>query len=379
MKKALFVLSILTSVYASPVFPEVSLSLESVRGDGILTLVSEKPVEVKKYDVLNVPGAQCTILSMYKTGTVFRIVARIESAPPEKIRVGAVITLEDYPAVPVIVQKTIRKSIEPKKYKVSIVTKNDVRQMNLIPESYFRFSKGTEKKAAAGGFTYLPSFYADVFEVSNRDYLLFTDSGKAPFPASWAGAKPGDDALDLPVLVSYTEAERYAAWAGKRLPTEEEWEKAASGKRKIVPVKTNDFAIDTIENTVFPWGDRFSPEKSVSKQFWSSEAGKQALKKGKEGLLPVTVPFGISAYGMQNIAGNAPEWTSSWYDGYERGLQKNGNYGKQYKIIKGGGWYSSPELLKTESREFGGIPNLEEDAIAGFRCVKDVADEDVEK
>jgi formylglycine-generating enzyme required for sulfatase activity len=380
MNKTIFIILFIFGMYPASIFPAIDLSIESVRKDGIVTLTSAQFLEKKNYEIINIPGALCTILSQYKTGNIFRIIARIESAAPEKIKTGEPVQLEDYPAIPQIVQKSIRKTAEPKKFKVSIVSKTDIRQMNLIRESYFYFGSERDKNSAIySRLFYLPSFYMDVYEVSNGDYLKFVDFSGAPFPRSWGGIKPDEASRRLPVMASYSEAEKYALWAGKRLPSETEWEKAASGSKKIVPLQIQDFSIDMIRKTIYPWGDAFLPEKSVSNPFWLTPSGKQAAKQNKAGLQPVLNQYGVSAFGIVNIAGNAPEWTSTWYDGQETGQLKNLSFGKQYKVIKGGGWYSTPEHLKISSREFGGIPNLDEDSIAGFRCVKDVSDEDAEQ
>ena len=76
------------------------------------------------------------------------------------------------------------------------------------------------------------------------------------------------------------------------------------------------------------------------------------------------------------MAGNAPEWTDSWYAPYEGSSAKNSKYGKKYKVIRGGAWYSTRERLRITARETGGSPNLDEDVIAGFRCVKEPAEQD---
>jgi len=74
------------------------------------------------------------------------------------------------------------------------------------------------------------------------------------------------------------------------------------------------------------------------------------------------------------MAGNAREWTSSWYQPYKGSGTRQGSqyrkYGKQYKVVRGGAWYSSRYELRVSNRETGGAPNLHTDNTAGFRCVK---------
>ena len=121
---------------------------------------------------------------------------------------------------------------------------------------------------------------------------------------------------DHPVVgVSYYEAEAYAKWVGKRLPTEREWEKAARGE-------------DGLE---YPWGDMFDNEKCNSR-----EAGLQHTT-------PVTqYPNGVSPYGCYDMAGNVWEWCVDGYDEEK----------KDSRVLRGGSWYDKPGTLRVSYRDW---------------------------
>lgn len=212
---------------------------------------------------------------------------------------------------------------------------------------------GTMLLVAAGEFTFgsnapdsgnpqvtisLPAFYVDETEVSNGEYRRFIAATGKPMPDGMAAAP-----ADAPAtLVSQLEAAEYAAWAGKRLPTEQEWEKAARGT----------------DGRTFPWGS----------QPWTEGV---PIK-----LQPVkSFPDRRSPFGAYDMAGNAWEWTSSIYTpsspelaDMEHALHTT-SFSHDWPRIKGGSF--SPN----GSRGFSvyvrrGFPPDQRSAIIGFRCVK---------
>jgi iron(II)-dependent oxidoreductase len=130
----------------------------------------------------------------------------------------------------------------------------------------------------------------DVTEVPNSVYKQFCDAtGRAyPLPPyfdeSYFESKP-----DYPVInISFDDAEAFAAWAGKRLPTEQEWEKAARGA----------------DGRIYPWGNTLP----------TRQANSDGAADGFENFAPVNnAPEGASPYGLLNMSGNAWEWTASLY------------------------------------------------------------------
>jgi formylglycine-generating enzyme required for sulfatase activity len=150
-------------------------------------------------------------------------------------------------------------------------------------------------------------------------------------PEDWNDAKRNKS--DHPVVgVSYYEAEAYATWVGKRLPTEQEWEKAARGT----------------DGRMYPWGNEFDKNKCNS-----DEAGIGHT-------MPITqYPDGISPNGCYDMAGNVWEWCASWYDDEEL-----------VRVRRGGSWDDFPEFLRT-SRRLGWLADNRWSEL-GFRLVQDI-------
>ena len=341
--------------------------VESVRKDGIATVTSmEKPAEARYAIGEKGSGGALTILQTFPVRTKgalkYRSIVRWEGVPT--LRTGTTILLREYREVRAsyIGEKSVPAATP---YKTLTVTARDRREMVLVSEGKFPFgSDDGDADESPRRLVRLENYYIDRNEVSNADYLLYVNENNAQMPRSWGGVFPEAE-KDLPVIVSYTEAAAYAAWAGKRLPTEQEWEKAANGSRTPVLIQSRDGYTDALEKTVYPWGNAFEPSRC------------NGLETGRKGYLPVNEGDRFdSAWGAAHMAGNAPEWTDSWYAPYEGSSAKNSKYGKKYKVIRGGAWYSTRERLRITARETGGSPNLDEDVIAGFRCVKEPAEQD---
>ncbi|MCX8045060.1 MAG: formylglycine-generating enzyme family protein [Desulfobacterota bacterium] len=187
----------------------------------------------------------------------------------------------------------------------------------------------------------IKSFYLDIHEVTNAQYRHFIEATGHPAPPFW---HPELDRPDEPVVgVSWFDATKYAAWAGKRLPTEAEWEYAARGGR-------NDMR--------FPWGN--TPNRT-------------AANYGSFGLLPVK-SFPPNAFGLYDMAGNVWEWCSDWYDRdfYHHSPAHNpqGPVSGTLRVLRGGAWYCAEDAVRTANR-FYAAPETNDFSI-GFRCVQDI-------
>jgi formylglycine-generating enzyme required for sulfatase activity len=269
-----------------------------------------------------------------------------------------------------------KKKIKRNKYKRKIKSLIDKREMVYIPEGNFFFGSNKNSKDERPQLKInLPAYYIDKYEVTNKAYLKFIHATKSPYPKAWSGKIIAAKYYNLPILVTYVEAAAYAKWCKKRLPTEEEWEKAANGIGYTTKIITPDGFIQVLKKTNYPWGDSFNSVKCNSQEFWSNKSSGKSLKsRYKYGLLPVGSFSGAgnSAYGVADMSGNAAEWTSSWFKvRYNKNIIRSG---KQVKVIKGGAWYSSYQRVRVSARDYGGIPSLSEDNIAGFRCVKSVSE-----
>lgn len=203
----------------------------------------------------------------------------------------------------------------------------------------------------------LPAYWIDQHEVTNEQYRRFCTATRHKPPVHWVGGKYKAGLERWPVVnVTWQDAAAYARWAGKRLPNEAEWEKAARGT----------------DGRIYPWGNE-------------SDAARAALDDEAE-LGPVgRFPSGASPYGCLDMAGNAWEWTADWYNGYPGSakvpVEKVGpitysplsiHYGKKYKVIRGGGaiaYYGIPDPGRCADRARS-LPFACYDGL-GFRCVMD--------
>ena len=193
----------------------------------------------------------------------------------------------------------------------------------------------------------LHSYYMDIHEVSNRQYEEFCLATGHRFPEFWGIEKyaSGPDFPDHPVIgVSYADATKYAEWAGKRLPTEAEWEYAARG---------------ALINESYPNGSDI--DSSLAR------INHPSFSPG-----PVSVmSFPPNGFGLYDMAGNVWEWVQDWYQEhyYSESPQENpgGPSQGRFRVIRGGGWHSGPGCNMVFYRN--ALPQHWVDIGGGFRCV----------
>lgn len=236
----------------------------------------------------------------------------------------------------------------------------------------------------------LDAYYIDTLEVSNADYKRFVETSGHPPPTEWVQTayNVSDDKLRtahpnnlrwiaadyfdveydtaemsgeellaeliaiqrrrdlLPVTaVSWDDADAYCRWLGKRLPSEAEWEKAARGP-------------DGLE---YPWGNDWETGKA--------NAGDQM--ESDESRAPVgSFPDDVSFYGAHDLGGNVSEWVADWYLPYVGSTHWEEDYGRQHKVVRGGGaglgHYSLSVFFRGARRSHAQPETVSTDV--GFRC-----------
>ena len=196
---------------------------------------------------------------------------------------------------------------------------------------------------------YLDSFYLDTFEVTNGRFAKFVAAIQSEPPWGFADEETPVAQADRPVRwVTWLEATGYCLWAGKRLPTEAEWEKAARGT----------------DGRTYPWGN--DPPTAAHAVF--------GLTEGAETVSPIGNRHpGSSLYGVHDLAGNLYEWVTDWYDEafYTRQPARNprGPVEGTTKVQRGGSYINGPYRLRSAFRTKG--DPTEHDPHVGFRCAQD--------
>jgi formylglycine-generating enzyme required for sulfatase activity len=220
----------------------------------------------------------------------------------------------------------------------------------------------------------LSAFYLDKLEVTNAQYRRFLEYIKSTgdksmyHPDQPQDAEPGQYLADENLLgenqpvvgLSWFDAYAYCKWAGKRLPTEAEWEYAARGKGKVY--------------RKYPWGN----ENPEADGIW--RANYQSAPRPEADGYPLSAPVGsfpdgISPFGILDMAGNAEEWVNDWLDfGYygqtEGARDPKGPETGTDKVIKGGSYGSADYLIRTAVRLYG--PPDARSRFLGVRCARDI-------
>jgi iron(II)-dependent oxidoreductase len=277
--------------------------------------------------------------------------------------------------------------------------KKDDSEMVLIPAGEFQMgSKKDDGKKGLGSFmkrallldnpiihtVYLDSFYMDKYQVTNAQYKNFAKTTGHKLPNYLISDDPyynNLNGMNHPVVdVSWDDAKAYADWAGKLLPTEAQWEKAARGG---------------LVGMTYVWGNQWPPPYKSGNFSDDRQNGViwphyiKGYNDGYEYTAPVD-SFSPNGYGLYDMAGNVWEWVSDWYDPnyyvnspnrnptgpneYEPVQLQGGGYRIEHKcdlkIIRGGSYKDNEPSLKVANRG-NQFPNKSVNDI-GFRCAMDI-------
>jgi len=202
----------------------------------------------------------------------------------------------------------------------------------------------------------LEAFYMDKYEVTVARYQRFLEATGQQAPDYWTEQLQRPD---YPVVfVSWGDAVAYAKWAGKRLPTEAEWEYAARGGNTGIGGKPN---------YKYPWGNEASASKAnfdfKQNRWYSWEEARNSLK-------PVG-SYTANGYELFNMVGNVSEWCSSLYQTYpyNRDDGRENPTASGTRVLRGGSWNNYADYIRCAKRY--GIDPTEENFYAGFRCARD--------
>ena len=206
----------------------------------------------------------------------------------------------------------------------------------------------------------VPAFWIDKYPVTQAQYAKFVVAETYRAPLNWGDGLIPSGLQEHPVtLISWYNARDYCAWAGKRLPQEAEWEKAARGT----------------DARRWPWGNKMDVSRLNT---YYKLGGTTAVR---------AYPNGASAYGVMDMAGNVSEWMFDLFTPYSDVIDKTFDFSPELdqftdqgsenierltnRVMRGGSWKSDPFSTESYHRNYS-LPNMASD-FYGFRCVSSTA------
>lgn len=262
--------------------------------------------------------------------------------------------------------------------------------MSLIPAGFFCMGAEHIFNAHPVRQVYVSTYLIDRYLVTNAQYGLFIAAGGYEKPEYWSGDgwaarkeeewerprywedKPWNEANHPVIGISWFEAEAYSRWAGKKLPTEAQWEKAARGGMWL-DGDTSAQEKNPAPGRKYAWGDCEPNEQGVWRAIYKDEP-----RYGNQSTAPVGLcPDGVSPYGCFDMTGNVWEWCQDWYQGdYYKSSPASDPQGPLFgtsRILRGGSWCREPRQLHVSFRTKDEPRNGGWD-LSGFRCARPLTD-----
>jgi serine/threonine protein kinase/formylglycine-generating enzyme required for sulfatase activity len=323
-----------------------------------------KLVAVVQAEAMNVrggPGTEYDVLGQVKQGDELEILARTEGSDWLQVRlsdgkkgwVSAELLEVDGGVAAIPVAAVIPPTPTP----------STPMPMVHVPAGEFIMGGKGDSDEQPIHTVYLDAFYIDETEVTNAQFTQFLNEqgNQEEGGGTWLGIEmkaclitesggqyqPKSGYGDHPVIeVSWYGARAYCQWAGKRLPTEAEWEKAARGT----------------DGRTYPWGEGMDCDHAQYRG-----CGGKTVPVGSK-------PKGVSPYGALDMAGNVSEWVADWYDSdyYASSPESNpeGPASGVYRVRHGGSWFSWQADLRAAARLKPAFPPYYTWDDVGFRCAR---------
>jgi serine/threonine-protein kinase len=215
--------------------------------------------------------------------------------------------------------------------------------MVLIPAGTFEMGRASDDPAEGPPHQMsVESFFMDKTEVTNEQYAEFVKETGHKAPDDWKDGTYPPGKGDFPVVnVEWLDARAYAEWAGKRLPSEVEWEYAARGT----------------DGRRYPWGSEPRPDAAFTKE------------SGVKSAQPVgSAPAGVSPFGMLDMNGNVWEWCEDTFHVYPGSTYQAKAEELRFKIIRGGSFESEQKVTDAITRNWVDPAYIK--PTIGFRCAK---------
>ncbi|HXC67880.1 MAG TPA: formylglycine-generating enzyme family protein [Nitrospiraceae bacterium] len=221
--------------------------------------------------------------------------------------------------------------------------------MAVVPAGEFMMGSPTgDSDEQPAHKVYVDSFSMDKYEVTVGQYAAFLQAKGIDPPSDWKTMNRSEHQKRPVANVDWADAFAFCKWAGKRLPTEAEWEKAARGT----------------DDRLYPWGN--DPPTPLHANFGKSDWSNHGV------LAPIgSFENGKSPYGIYDMAGNVWEWVNDWYDyNYYKNSPSQSPTGPSSggtKVIRGGAWNSNPRAMRSSNRS---LTSPTDQGLTGFRCAK---------